>query len=800
MIIANPDQNTTASGTPVITTVLANDTRNGFPASITNVAVSLVSQPANGTAVLNLNGTITYTPAVGFSGVNSFSYTICGIAQPSVCSTTTVTITVLPSRPTAVNDMNQTVKNIPVSGNIRTNDSEPAGLALTVTTTPITAPTSGTVVILANGSYTYTPAANFTGNDSFVYQVCNTASQCTTALATIKIRDNAPNANDAPIAQNDLAATTPNTPVIIAVKANDSDPDGQPLGQPIIVSTATNGNLTVNPDGTITYTPVNSFTGVDSFVYQVCDNGSPILCDQATVTVTVRPNPATNQTLAYDDSYSTFVNVPVSGNVSLNDQDLEGNTQTVNTTPVVGPSNGTLTLTPTGSFTYTPVASFTGTDSFVYRVCDNGAGPACATATAYITVFPPNGAVDLSIAISQPSPSLTATLVSSLPISVSNIGTGNYAGPVSVTLTLPANVSVAPGFTTSNGFTCTVSGQLVTCVRSLSLAPLTSTTLAISIVPNPPTANQPLTFTATTAIPVGDGTPANNTATVTTPAVAPAPLISLRPQVYLQGALFGVTLPSLLMRDDLRSKGYIPLAHPYSYLNPITPVAAMNTSVTTVTGNDAIVDWVFVELRATNGITIMDSRAALLQRDGDIVDVDGVSPVVFSQALPGNYFIAIRHRNHLGVMSMNALPLSSTTTTVDFRNPATPTFTYTGTSSYTLATLNQAQVVVQQGVAMWAGNALIDNASSAPHNSVIFQGNSNDVNVIYGQILNPATNPLLIPSQKLKGYSQGDINLNGETIFQGTGNDVEFIYQNVINNHPGNGLKLPNYVIREQLP
>ena len=800
VIIANPDQNTTASGTPVTTTILANDTRNGLPASTTNVIVSLASQPANGTAVLNANGTVTYTPAIGFSGVNSFNYTICSINQPGVCSTTPVSITVAPSRPVAVNDLNQTAKNIPVSGSLRTNDSEPAGLALTVVTTPITGPTNGTVVIQASGSYTYTPAANFVGIDSFVYQICNTAAQCTTALATIRIRDNAPNANDAPIAQNDLTATTPNTPVIIAVKANDSDPDGQPLGQPIVVSSPTNGNLTLNLDGTITYTPVSSFTGVDSFVYQVCDNGSPILCDQATVTIMVRANPAVNQTLAYDDAYSTFINVPVSGNVLTNDQDLEGNTQTVTTTPIVGPSNGSLTLTSTGSFTYTPVNSFTGTDSYVYRVCDNGAGPACTTATVYITVFPPNGAVDLSVVISQPTPSLTATLGSTLPISVNNIGTGNYAGPVSVTLTLPANVSVAAGFTTSNGFTCSVSGQLVTCVKSVSLATATSETLAVSIVPNAPTANLPLTFTAVTAIPVGDGTPANNTTSLTTPSVAPAPLISLLPQVYLQGALFGVTLPNLLMRDDLRSKGFLPLSHPYASLNPITATAAMNPSVTAVTGSNAIVDWVFVELRSANGTTIVDSRAALLQRDGDIVDVDGTSAVVFSLALPGNYFVAVRHRNHLGVMSRATLPLSSTTTTVDFRNTGTPTYTYTGTNSYTQAVTNQAQVIVQQGVAMWAGNSNIDNASSTPHNSVIFQGTNNDINTIYNQVINPGFNALASPFFKLRGYYTGDVNMNGDTIFQGTGNDVEFIYQNIINNHPGNSLKAPFFIIREQLP
>jgi hypothetical protein len=760
----------------------------------------LASSPANGTAVINSNGTITYTPAPAFYGVNSFSYTACDTAQPGQCSTNLVTVTVLPSRPLPQNDFTQTFKNLFVAGNVLTNDKESAGLALSVSTTPAVAPANGTLVLTATGSYTYTPAAGFVGTDSFVYQVCNTAAQCTTALVSIEIRDNAPNANDNPIAQNDLVATTPNTPVTIAVKANDSDPDGQPLGQPILVTPPVNGNVVINPNGTITYTPVNSFTGVDSFVYQVCDNGSPILCDQATVTVNVRPNPATNQTLAYDDAFSTFLNVAVNGNVLTNDQDLEGNAQTVTTTPVISPSNGTLVLTANGNFTYTPAAGFTGTDFFMYQVCDNGNPSACATATAYITAFPPNGAVDLAVGIGQPIQSLTATLASSIPLSVSNVGTGIYAGPVSVTLTLPANVTIAPGFTTSNGFTCSVSGQLVTCVKSVSLTPLASETLTVSVIPGLPTVGQPQTFTVATVIPAGDATPANNQTTVTTSPVLPAPIVRLSPKVYLQGALFGVT-GSPLMRDDLRIGGYLPASHPYSSLNPITPVSSMAPGVTVVTGTNAIVDWVFVELRSSaNPATIIDSRAALLQRDGDIVDVDGVSSLTFAQALSGNYYVAVRHRNHLGVMSQTALPLSTTATVVDFRNPSTPTFTYTGTSSYTQVAVDQAQVVVEQGVAMWTGNAFGDNAPSAPHNLVIYQGSNNDVNQIYQQVINAPGNGLVTPFYKLRGYYSGDVNLDGQTIFQGTGNDIEYIYQNIIKNHPGNGFKLPFFTIREQLP
>ncbi|WP_019987196.1 Ig-like domain-containing protein [Rudanella lutea] len=799
VIVTSPDAVTTASGTPISVSVLANDTRNSLPALSTTVSVALASAPANGTAVVNANGTITYTPAIAFSGNEVFTYTVCDLLQPLQCSTNSVTVTVQPSRPAPQNDFNQTFLQVAVSGNVLTNDKEPAGLALTVTTTPVVAPTNGTLTLLANGNYTYTPATSFTGTDSFVYQVCNTAAQCATALVTIEVRNNAPNNNDAPIAQNDLIATTPNSPVVIAVRANDSDPDAQTLGLPILVSAPTNGNIVINPNGTITYTPVNSFTGVDSFVYQVCDTGLPILCDQATVTVLVRPNPANNQTLAYDDAYSTFTNTAFISNVLTNDQDLEGNNQTVTTTPVTSPTNGTLALSTTGSFTYTPAAGFSGTDSFVYQVCDTGTPSACATATVYLTVFPPNGAVDLAVGIGQPLTSLTATLSSSLPISVSNIGTGNFSGPVTVTLTMPAGVTIAPGFTTSNGFVCTVLGQLVSCVKSVSLATLTSETLTIPILPGLSTVGQPQTFTVATSVPAGDNTPANNVATVTTPAVIPAPIVRLSPKVYLQGALFGVT--GSLMRDDLRVGGYIPASHPYTTLNPITPITSIAAGVTAVTGNDAIVDWVFVELRSeANPATIVDSRAALLQRDGDIVGVDGVSSVTFATALSGNYYVAVRHRNHLGVMSQSALPLSETATVVDFRNPNTPTFTYSGVTSYTEVTPNQAQVVVSQGVAMWAGNAFVDNAPTTPRNFVIYQGSNNDVNQLYQLVINAPNNGLVSPAFKLRGYFAGDINLDGQTIFQGTGNDVEFIYQNVIKNHPGNSFRLPFFTIREQLP
>lgn len=267
--------------------------------------------------------------------------------------------------------------------------------------------------------------------------------------------------------------------------------------------------------------------------------------------------------------------------------------------------------------------------------------------------------------------------------------------------------------------------------------------------------------------------------------------VALLPKVFLQGALFGVNGAGTFMRDDLRVKNLIPLNSPYPGmgLTEVTPTNATTTAVLSVTGQDAIVDWVYVELRdATDPTVVRDTRSALVQRDGDIVEVDGVSQLIFNQVQAGSYYVVVKHRNHLGVMSKSPVALSAVATVVDFRLSSTPTF-----NKDILNITNEAQVVVDQGVALWAGNALHDN-------QVIYQGTQNDVNAIYQLIATASSNVLATPFYKLKTYNTGDIDMNGETIFQGTKNDVEYIYQNIIKNHPGNVLKQNFFIIKEQLP
>lgn len=151
------------------------------------------------------------------------------------------------------------------------------------------------------------------------------------------------------------------------------------------------------------------------------------------------------------------------------------------------------------------------------------------------------------------------------------------------------------------------------------------------------------------------------------------------------------------MRDDLRAGDLIPNREPYSDLG-YTFVGggkeriATGSTVFDTTGNDAIVDWVIVELRSATD-TVVASRAAFVQRDGDIVDIDGASPVTFGGIADGSYYVAVDHRNHLGVMTDAPIALTDTAVNVDFTDAATATW---GTDSLW---------EVESGVwSLWAGD------------------------------------------------------------------------------------------------
>ena len=120
------------------------------------------------------------------------------------------------------------------------------------------------------------------------------------------------------------------------------------------------------------------------------------------------------------------------------------------------------------------------------------------------------------------------------------------------------------------------------------------------------------------------------------------------------------------MKDGLRQNACIPMISPYGTAAEISP------SLLDITGDDAIIDWVRVELRDNHNPSILiAAQDALLQGDGDVVATDGISPLRFTGIASNGYFVVLRHRNHLSVMSSNAVLLSKTLgDTIDFTQGA----------------------------------------------------------------------------------------------------------------------------------
>lgn len=141
------------------------------------------------------------------------------------------------------------------------------------------------------------------------------------------------------------------------------------------------------------------------------------------------------------------------------------------------------------------------------------------------------------------------------------------------------------------------------------------------------------------------------------------------PKIFLQGP-YNTSLG--VMNDGLRLAGLLPLNNPYDTIPGFTAAGSgggesTTSSVFAVTGNDAIVDWVFAQLHDGSTGNVVSTRGVLLQRDGDVVETDGVTPLNFAGNTSTNYYVSIRHRNHLGVRTAaTQLLLRTSSTTYDF--------------------------------------------------------------------------------------------------------------------------------------
>jgi VCBS repeat-containing protein len=284
----------------------------------------VVSGPVHGTLAWSNTGSFTYTPNRGFLGTDTFTYQVSdGLATSNAA---TVTLQVVDTPPIVRDDYYQMQSGRPFSSQGSSDLSSVLGAAINpmgqaLTAQVVSGPRHGNLNLNSDGTFTYVPAAGFVGVDSFTFDATDGTDTSNVATATLNVTNNAPVATPASY----FVPPSPSSPYPYlntfwggSVLANDYDPDGDQLTAQLVTTTQ-NGSLTLNPNGTFTYTPVEAFLGVDSFTYQASDGEA----SSSTTTVTLN---VTNPTLiAVNDSYTlnptTFNpwNNSIGGNVQSND-------------------------------------------------------------------------------------------------------------------------------------------------------------------------------------------------------------------------------------------------------------------------------------------------------------------------------------------------------------------------------------------------------------------------------------------------------------------------------------------------
>ena len=347
--------------------VLANDTDADG-----NTLFALIStQPSNGTLTFSSDGAFTYTPNSNYNGTDSFTYTVNdGIANGN---TTTVTINVNSQndQPIAHEDNYQILEDgvlkVTLKKGLLANDTDIDGDVLSVLASSVSTPSHGKLVVNSDGTFIYVVDENYNGTDSFTYQATDSNLNSSDTKVNITIRST----NDMPTSTNDSYTISQGSVLNVnstnGLLKNDLDVDGDSLWVKL-QTTPINGSLQMSLDGSFSYTPNATFSGIDSFTYSANDGS----VDGNIVTVTINVNAVNTAPLSASDSYTisqgSVLNVNSTNGLLKNDLDVDGDNLIA--LLYTYPSNGALHINLDGSFSYIPANGFTGTDSFTYKAND----------------------------------------------------------------------------------------------------------------------------------------------------------------------------------------------------------------------------------------------------------------------------------------------------------------------------------------------------------------------------------------------------------------------------------------------
>ncbi|WP_311772816.1 Ig-like domain-containing protein [Cohnella xylanilytica] len=351
------------------------------------------SDPQHGTVTVDPDGTWTYVPEPGYVGPDSFTVIVDDGKGGTIASTITIDVTdpvvpVPPNQPPTVPDYNATTrKNSPITEVVEGMDSDGDPLTYKKGSDP----QHGTVTVDPDGTWTYVPEPEYVGPDSFTVIVDDGKGGTIASTITIDVTDPVvPVPPNQPPTVPNYNETTPNNASMTGTVVG-TDPDGDPLTYKK-GSEPQHGTVTVNPDGTWTYTPEPGYVGEDSFTVVVDDGKGGTTTATITVDVTdpgTTPPPSTPDPTPTPNASPT---VPNYNETTPNDASMTGTV--VGTDPDGDPltykkgsepQHGTVTVNPDGTWTYVPEPGYVGEDSFTVVVDDGKGGTTTATITIGVT-------------------------------------------------------------------------------------------------------------------------------------------------------------------------------------------------------------------------------------------------------------------------------------------------------------------------------------------------------------------------------------------------------------------------------
>src|SRR6266702_1886175 len=591
--LAFDDQVTTAEDNSVAIPVLANDQDPDGDA----LTAMLVASPLHGTLVNNANGSFSYTPNANFFGTDTFTYKANDGEFDSNVATVTITVTPVNDAPVAADAQATTPEDTALTLDLRTFATDVDSSVLTAAI--VTGPAHGVLTANANGTFTYTPALNFFGPDSFTYKVNDGELNSNVATMTLTVTA----VNDAPVAANAQASTFEDNALVLDLRTFATDVDSSVLSALVVTSPA-HGVLTQNANGTFTYTPNANFNGSDSLTYKV--NDGALDSNVATVAITVvavndaprgtsktvttaedTPYVFTLADFGFSDPSDTPANnftavtvstLPLAGSLQRNgvavtagqsvtaaditagllrfapalnangtayasfgfrvqddggtanggvDRDptertITGNVTAVNDAPVAanaqastlednalvldlrtfatdvdgdaltalvvaGPAHGVLTANANGTFTYTPNANFNGSDSFTYKVNDGALDSNVATvAITIVSVNDAPVASDASLTTKNNATLLVDPRTFATDVDSTVLTTQSVTGPTHGTLAPNADgtytYTPTAGFVGADSFRCRVSdGQLTSSQADVNISVTASNSAPVAV-------------------------------------------------------------------------------------------------------------------------------------------------------------------------------------------------------------------------------------------------------------------------------------------------------------------------------